>query len=503
LVKRPTDKPVLRGKWVYKTKIDKDGNVDRRKSRYVAQGNRQEYGVNYWETHSPVMRWSTFRLLLAIGATKDWEMNCIDFVTAYLNGKLHEEIYMEQPPGFMCHSGTDDMGNSISGDLVWLLVKALYGLKQAGRAWNITLTETLAKIGFTQLIKDPCVFKLMHADGPVYIGLYVDDMACFTTTMDQYRWLHNKLADEFPITDKGSLTHMLGVRLTRDRPHKTIAIDQEIYIESLLVKHNMFAGRAASTPMETNAVTTLALAQGEYAGSLNQKTGELLYVSTVSRPDIAFAVSTLCKYNSNAKQIHHRAANRVLQYLLKTSKQKLVLGGIDSELKCYTDADLAGDPDDRISTTAYVFTWGGAFSWSSHKQKSQANSTTCSEYYALSATAREMEWVLQLLNELEIKTKLPARIWSDNQGSINIAKNPVSHGKAKHIDIAYHYTRHLVKNGTITVEYCPTESMLADGLTKPLGKPGIQKLRQGCNLRLIDRESVEMSDPMTSDGYVR
>jgi len=413
-------------------------------------------------------------------------MYSIDFVTAYLNGRIEEEIYMEQPEGFKENTAVDEEGNTITGDLVCLLVKALYGLKQAGRAWNEALTKALDALGFIQLVSEPCIFKLIQPEGPIYIGLYVDDMTCVTATKDQYKWLYDAISKVFPITDKGELTHMLGVRLTRNRSDRTITIDQEVYISALLTKHQITDRRGASTPMETNAVNTLALAQGENVDSLNEKTGELLYLARVSRPDIAFAVALLCKYNMQAKAVHHVAAERILRYLMKTSKLKLVLGGPDSKINAYTDADHAGDPADRISVTGYLFTWGGAISWSSKKQQSQANSTTESEYYALGMTNREYLWIMQLLKELEVQQEQPAIVWCDNQGCVNIAKNPVEHGKMKHIDIAYHLSRQLVKKGVITVKYLPTAEMLADGFTKPLPKPGILKLREGCGLRIIE-----------------
>uniref|UniRef100_A0A1X7SF09 Reverse transcriptase Ty1/copia-type domain-containing protein n=1 Tax=Amphimedon queenslandica TaxID=400682 RepID=A0A1X7SF09_AMPQE len=214
--------------------------------------------------------------------------------------------------------------------------------------------------------------------------------------------------------------------------------------------------------------------------------GSLLYVAIATRPDIAQAVGIVSKFNSKPSQIHLSAAKRILRYLKGTSD--LVLKFQQSEKGCsligYSDADWAGENDDRHSTTGNLFQLaGGPISWLSKNQSVVALSTSEAEYVALSTCAQEAIWLRRLLNSLNAVPPGPTIINEDNQGAIAIARNPIAHMRTKHIDIHYHFIREAIQDQVIKVCYCPSEDMIADLLTKPLSKGKFEALRDQMRIK--------------------
>jgi len=205
-----------------------------------------------------------------------------------------------------------------------------------------------------------------------------------------------------------------------------------------------------------------------------------MYLATCTRPDIAYAVGTLARFSSKPNQTHWVAAKRVLRYLKGTANLGIIFSGGDEPRSCvgYSDADWAGDKEDRRSTSGYIFQIaGGPVSWRSRKQDTVALSTAEAEYVALSSAAQECVWMRRLNTELGNPPQGPTTILEDNQSSIAMARNPQYHGRVKHIDIKHHFVREQVSSGTIELKYCPTNEMLADMLTKGLAQ------QQFCLLR--------------------
>jgi hypothetical protein len=195
-----------------------------------------------------------------------------------------------------------------------------------------------------------------------------------------------------------------------------------------------------------------------------------MFTATVSRPDIAFAVNKLAQYSSNPGQGHWNLAKRVLQYLNTTRNSKLRLGGEQLCLHTYSDADFAGDTEDRKSMGGYVVFLGeGAISWSSKKQSLVALSSTESEYIVLSDAACEVLWVRRFLEEtVQFYYNELTVIFEDNQSAITLAQSQRSVSHTKHVQVKYHFVRDLIQNGTIQLIYRNTKQMTADILTKPL-----------------------------------
>ena len=170
--------------------------------------------------------------------------------------------------------------------------------------------------------------------------------------------------------------------------------------------------------------------------------GSLLYLVTISRPDIAYAVSQVAKFCEKPGKVHWNAVKRIFAYLAGTSTLALQYGGTVSPLVGYTDADYAGDTKTRRSTTGFVFLLnGGPVSWTSRQQTCVSLSTTESEYVAASETSKEAIWLLQLINELENHETGPVSLFCDNQSAIRLVRKPEFHNRTKHIDVRFHFVR--------------------------------------------------------------
>ena len=222
LVELPPGKNLVTCKWVFKAKHNANGNVVRFKVRLVARGFSQAYGIDYFETYAPVAKLTTYRTIFALAAVEQREIHGMDVITAYLLGKLDEEIYMMQPEGFA------KLG--MKKDLVCRLLRSLYGLKQAARVWNQKIHAFLVKIGFVRSCADPCLY--IDTKRNIYITIWVDDLLIAGKDGKQIAWVKQQLSKEFEMKDLGELKHFLGMRITRTNGRTSI--DQNGYIRQIL-----------------------------------------------------------------------------------------------------------------------------------------------------------------------------------------------------------------------------------------------------------------------------
>jgi hypothetical protein len=462
LVPRPANRQVVTNKWVFKHKKDQFGRITRLKARLVARGFSQIYGVDYLETYAPVAKLASLRILLAIAAAFDLEIHQMDVVTAFLANILDEEIYMEQPEGFIDERDDEDM--------VCKLGKSLYGLKQSARLWNQKLHRYLRKIGFTQTNADHCVY--INKDTGVIVAMWVDDLIIFGQDSVGVDLLKLQLRKEFEMKDLGELQYFLGMQVHRDRTNRQLRIHQRGYINTILQRFGMQESSPVSTPLATGTKLVKFTEESTVDQKLYQSNvGSQMYAMLCTRPDLAYSISQISQFSSNPSTIHESAAKRVLRYLNGTRNFGITFDGSRGLiLEGYSDADW-GAGEDRKSISGYVFTLaGGAISWSSKKQATIALSTTEAEYIALTQAAKESIWIQGLLGELGFTAINGNLIYGDNQGSIALAYNPEYHARTKHIDIQYHFIRECVQDGKIALEYCATADMVADGMTKALAK---------------------------------
>jgi hypothetical protein len=463
LVPAPMGKNIVDCKWIFRYKYDENGNVNRYKARLVAKGFSQEYGIDYLETFSPVVRLGTLRTVLAFALQKKMHIHQMDVTTAFLNGYLMEDVYMKQPPGAV---------DSNKPDHVCKLKRSLYGLKQAPRCWNVVLDQYLLEIGFQRSKKDTCLYILR--DPFILLTIYVDDLVMVTQQEEDLQWLKKQLLKKFKMVDMGVLHHILGIKV--EQQNNCLHMSQETYINGLLKKYRLEDVKVVSTPANTSVHLQKHTEDSESKlvdiKSYQSMVGSLLYCALGTRPDIQYAVSTVAQFNSQPDQSHLTAVKRIFAYLKGTSHLKLTYHRLPTPapLIGYCDADFARDPTERKSVSGYTFLMsGGAITWYSGKQKCVSVSTSNAEYIALGVAAREALFLKHLLEEMGEECR-SVKIMEDNQPTLAMTQNPVYHGKQKHIGIQHHFIRDEVQQGTIVLEYCPTEMMIADVLTKPLIK---------------------------------
>ena len=462
LVELPQGRKPLKCKWVYKKKFGADGKLIKHKARLVAKGFSQKYGLDYTETFSPVARFESVRTIMATAVQYDLQIHQLDVQTAFLNGELEEDVYMEQPQGF-----------EIQGkeNLVCHLRKSIYGLKQSPRCWNSALNSHLQHLGFVKSSSDPCVYT--RVNGELFIiGIYVDDILLACNSLDEIERIKSSLLCRYKTSDLGQINYFLGIKITQNFKSGEIFLNQQAYTEKVLERFGLNNANSVKSPIDPCVKLEVASDDSNLVDVQKYQSaiGSLLYLSTKTRPDIAFAVNKLARFCSKPTDVHWLAVKRIMRYLKGTSAHGLLYSrNNSSECVGFSDADWAGDVNDRKSTTGYTFQIGGAsVSWNSSKQSCVALSTAESEYIALSSAAQEAVWLQNLLSDLRNKPCEPITIFDDNQAALSIAKDSQCTKRTKHVDIKYHFIREKVLNSKLNVKHCSSSEMVADVLTKPL-----------------------------------
>jgi len=471
---------------VFKTKYNQDGTIKKHKARLVARGHTQRKGIDYEDVFAPVARYETIRALLAMAVECEMHVHHMDVVSAYTQGNLEDETYMEQPKSIEKNSDEN---------MVCKLLKPLYGLKQSGREWYKELDKYVTAQGMHRTEADPCVYVFGRDNNKVIMVIYVDDIVLASRNINKLDEVKSILKSRFEITDLGQVNNILGIEVTREGATGNIKISQRKYTEELIKKFNMQDSKSTSTPVESNTKISKELGPLDDAERIEMQNkpyreliGGLIYLANATRPDIAFAAATLSRFCSDPGKAHWNLGKRVLRYLKATPNYSIEYKRSGEKLKAYTDSDWAGDVDDRKSCTGnLVMLAGGPISWKSKKQTSISLSTMEAEYAALCEMSKELVFLKRLLIHmgLEEYVKSPIMLYCDNQSAIELCKNAVLHKRSKHIDIAYHYTRELVEKGEIKIVYLSTECMIADILTKALPKIKHEKCISMLNLKEI------------------
>ena len=509
----PPGRDAISSKWVFKTKVNADGTL-RHKARLVVRGFQQREGLDYQETFAPVAKFTTVRVLLALAAHFDWEVHQImmDVKTAFLYPKLRESVYMAPPEGY------EEFMPSLPHPLPTMLrlLKSLYGLKQAPFVWYTEIDAFLRSFGLTRSNQD----HNLYISPTLIVLLYVDDILIIAASIPEISSFKEHLSGRYSMVDLGEIQQYLGMQIDQDRGSRQLFLHQARYTETILHRFGMGDCKGVQTPMESKVFLAPPEDPSEIVDQSGYQAmvGSIMYAMLGTRPDLAYTISALSRFNSGPITGHHSAAKRALRYLQQTKRFGILYGSSQGtsrgfpEPVCYTDSDWAGDRQDRRSTGGYVFTLcGGVVSWKTRKQEAVALSTTEAEYMALSDAVKEAIWLQRLLKELENRevqnsnpdlriyhedetskqwelpdpdnslgtgiaiestsaasASQPQKILADNQGAIKLATNPQFHDCTKHIDIRYHFVREAIGNGLITLEYVPTADMRADIMTKAL-----------------------------------
>ena len=458
----PPNKHAIGCRWVYKIKRRADGSVERYKARLVAKGYTQQFGVDFLDTFSPVVKLTTVKMLLALAAIQGWFLIQLDVNNAFLHGDLVEEVYMELPPGYHRE------GEQFPPNAVCKLHKSLYGLKQASRQWNAKFSSFLIDVGFKQSMADHSMFIKKTGSSFLCLLVYVDDIILIGNCSAKIECFKKVLDGQFKLKDLGDLRYFLGLEVARSQ--QGIFICQRHYALELLNETGFLGCKPVKTPMEPNL--KLSNKDGELLDDpllYRRMIGKLLYL-TITRPDLSFAVNRLSQFMSNPRKSHLLAVHRVLQYVKMTPGQGIFFPSSSSlQLKAFADSDWGTCPDTRRSTTGYcIFLGESLISWRSKKQSTVARSSAEAEYRSMANATCELIWLVSVLKDLEIQHVQPSMLYCDNQAALHIAANPVFHERTKHIEIDCHVVREKLQSGFLKTLHVSSHHQLADILTKAL-----------------------------------
>uniref|UniRef100_A0A453T4V4 Reverse transcriptase Ty1/copia-type domain-containing protein n=1 Tax=Aegilops tauschii subsp. strangulata TaxID=200361 RepID=A0A453T4V4_AEGTS len=381
----------------------------------------------------------------------------MDVKSAFLNGDLEEEVYVQQPTGFV-KKGEEHK--------VYKLHKALYGLKQAPRAWNTKLHNTLSRL---------------------LIGVYVDDLLITGASEKEIGRFKKQMKELFKMSDLGLLSFYLGIEVHQSRDEITLC--QEAYATKILVNCGMDDCNPSHTPMEAK----LKLSKRSEAPAVDPTdyrsiVGSLRYLVN-TRADLAYSVGIVSRYMEHPTTEHLAAVKQILRYVKGTLKYGCKYTRkkeVRPPLVGYSDSDMAGDVDDRKSTTGVAFFLGeNLISWLSQKQKVVALSSCEAEYIAGAAAACQRVWLSRLYADLMGEQPKKVKLHIDNKSTISLCNNPVHHDRSKHIDVKFHYIRECVEEGRMEVEHVNTNDQLADILTKSLGKVKFQEMCEKIGVKAV------------------
>ncbi|RVW65068.1 Retrovirus-related Pol polyprotein from transposon RE1 [Vitis vinifera] len=422
LVVLPSGKFTVGCRWVYAVKVGPDGQVDRLKAHLVAKGYTQVYGSDYGDTFSPVAKIASVCLLLSMAAMCSWPLYQLDIKNAFLHGDL----------GLVCR-----------------LRRSLYGLKQSPRAWFGRFSSVVQEF----------------------------DMLC-SSDQDDIQKLKQHLFTHFQTKNLGKLKYLLGIEIAQSS--SGVVLSQRKYALDILKETGMLDCKPIDTPMDPNV--KLVLGQGEPLGDprrYRRLVGKLNYL-TITRPDISFPVSVVSQFLQSPCDSHWDVVIRILQYIKSTPGQGVLYENKGhTQVVGYTDADWAGSPIDRRSTSGYcVFIGGNLISWKSKKQDVVARSSAEAKYRAMALTTCELIWLRHLLRELRFGKDEQMKLICNNQAALHIASNPVFHERTKHIEVDCHFIREKIASGCVATSFVNSNDQLADIFTKSLRGPRIKYI---CN----------------------
>nr|GEW58500.1 ribonuclease H-like domain-containing protein [Tanacetum cinerariifolium] len=417
LVPRTPNTNIVRCMWLFRHEYLAHGTLSRYKARLVTNGSTQLKRVNVEETFSPVVKPGTIQTVHSLAASRYWPIHQLAVKNAFLHGDLSETVYMHHPPGFRDY---------VHPDYVCLLQWSLYGLKHAPRAWFQRFASYFTRVGFTHSRCDSSLFIYRQGTDTAYLLLYVDDIVLTTSFESLLQKVIRSLHQEFAMTDLGPLNYFLGISVTRDS--SGLFLSQKKYAVEILDRVHMVNCNHSRTPIDTESKL------GSDGDPVSDPTlyrslaGSLQYL-TFTRPDISYAVQQVCLHMHDHREPHFLDLKRILRYVRGTLDYGLQLfSSSTTDLVSYSDADWAGCPTTRRSTSGYcVFLGNNLLSWSFKRQPTLSRSNAEAEYHGV-----------------------------------------YCHQHTNHIEIDIHFVRDLVAAGQARVLHVPPHYQYADIFTKGL-----------------------------------
>ncbi|CAI7855296.1 unnamed protein product [Closterium sp. NIES-54] len=371
-------------------------------------------GLDFFQTFSLTPKMTTLRVLLHVAAQRDYELHSLDFSTAFLQGSLHEEIWLRRPPG------------SFPASTQWSLQRPVYGLRQAPCEWHDTLRTALAALGFAPSTADPSLFLRTDTTlPPFYVLVYVANLVFATADTEALAHVKSELQKRHTCTDLGELTSYLGLRITRDRAQRTISLTQSHMVHQFIQRFGFMYSSPQSTPLPTGHLLSAPPwdKSVESSGPYPELVGCLMYLMTCTRPDLSYPLSLLARYVAPGRhrKVHWDAAKRVLRYLCSTSGMGLVLGG----------------------RARVVFTGHADASW-------------------------ELRWLTYLLTDLGEAPRSPPVLYVDNKAMLALCQEHRLVHRTKHIALRYFLARELQQRNQLRLAYVASQANTADVFTKAL-----------------------------------
>ena len=481
LVKRTKDMHVLDCRWVYKAKRDlASGEITKYRSRLVAKGFKERYGMEFWETFSSNVKLEDVRLMLALVTYYDYPLWHFDIKAYFLYGAIEELVYMRQPEGY--HEGP---ARNVEGEQVCQLLKAIYGTKQAQRCADKELKKAFADEGVLPVKSDNSLYYARDGDKVFFCGMYVDDGLCFGNNEEFVQEKLKGIARKFELVVVEEPKVFVGIQIERDRNKGTMLLHQEGAVMKLLGSIGMMDCKPSKTPMQLGLVldnpAEIKMSDEVRAFPYQSLVGQLLWLLG-TRIDVCFAINVLSRYMSNWSEQSITMLKRVVRYLKGKEKYGLVYlkGPKDAKIekanqeptkaRASADADHASRIYDSKTTGSSILFFANNIIGFNTKTQEVGISTSSGEAEGKNCklACQSIEWQSELLKELQIRGTGPIPLEQDNQSVINLSINPVNHKRSKHYRVAMAYIRDLVERRITELHYCPSEDMVADVLTKAL-----------------------------------
>ena len=472
VVKRPSTSEVIKLMEIFIVKYDNIQNQYIPKVRFVARGDLVDDNKSYF---SPVASHVGMRILVSLTVKENlFPLRQMDISNAFIYGRLDNYIYIQLPKGHP---------ERRRNDYVWRTKSSIYGLSQSPMVWNRSLDTFLKAQDLKQLISEQCLY-VREKDGEILLLLvvYVDDLL-FSGREREVIQFKNAINKQFKLKTKQFAEDYVGIQLNQKPENGSVELHQRKHIEDSLKKFDLLdTQRIYSTPMDTN----MNVVRSEEDDMLDQDqikkfqtlVGSLNYLTTCSRPDIAYSVCMLAQKASKPSVKDLERGKRCLMYLKKTLDYSIRYNRSDQnryQLKVFVDSSFANNSDRRSVHGFAIFLDNHLIHWKTKVSPMVCLSTTEAEFVAVALTMKEVQWISSILLELRLKLAVVC-VYCDNQGAVKIFQSEQTTARTKHLDIRLQYVKELFRTKSYSIRYIKTEDNLADLFTKPLNRLDFNRL---------------------------